>query len=100
MKLDGGNKESDVVSQLEQEKLFESKFEHQYKKLEKLGEGCSSEVIKCEHKEQGVVRAAKLIRSDDDEYIEIAKKEFSLLKTLNHPGIVKVYDCIHEEERG
>jgi serine/threonine protein kinase len=87
LKLDGC-KESDAVSQMEQEKLFESKFEQKYKRLEKLGEGCSSEVIKCEDKELKVIRAAKIIRSDDDEYIQIAKKEFSLLQSLSHPGVV------------
>jgi RIO-like serine/threonine protein kinase len=98
-KLQGFNSEQDIISQKEQEELFQNKFEKQYVKLEKLGEGCSSEVLKCKHKILNQLRAAKIIRNDDDEYIEISKREFTLLKPLNHPNIVKVYDCIHDEQK-
>lgn len=68
--------------------------------MEKLGEGCSSEVYKCEHKILKQVRAVKIIRSDDDEYIAIAKQEYMLLKHINCQNVVKVYDCIHDEVKG
>lgn len=53
-----------------------NEFEKNYKELEILGEGCSSVVKKCLHLKTKETRAVKIIRSDDDEYIEIAKKEF------------------------
>lgn len=60
-----------MISIMAQEEKFQNAFEKEYTKLEKLGEGCSSEVIKCEHKKLNQLRAAKIIRSHDDEYIQI-----------------------------
>ena len=45
MKLDGLKMESDIISQ--QEEIFKNKFDEKYILLNKLGEGCSSEVFKC-----------------------------------------------------
>ena len=42
----------------------------------------------------------KIIRNDDPEYIENAMNEFRILKNINHPHIVKMYDCIHDSEKG
>jgi serine/threonine protein kinase len=55
--------------------------------------------MKCEHMILKQTRAVKIIRSDDDEYIAIAKKEYELLKSLDNPGVVKVFDCIHDESK-
>ena len=46
------------------------------------------------------MRAVKIIRSDDEEYIEISKNEYKLCKNLSHPSIIKMFDCIHDEFRG
>jgi serine/threonine protein kinase len=40
-----------------------------------------------------------MIRSDDEEYIEISKQEYELLKDLECAYIVKVYDCLHDENK-
>jgi serine/threonine protein kinase len=37
--------------------------------MEELGEGCSSVVKKCEHKTSKAIRAVKIIRNDNPEYI-------------------------------
>jgi len=95
LKLDG-TAEEDKVSQQNQEELFKNEFERQYTTLEKLGEGCSSEVMKCVHNQTQETRAVKIVRSQDDEYIAIAQQEFTLLKDLDNPGVVKVFDCIHD----
>jgi len=68
--------------------------------MEDLGEGCSSVVKKCEHKTLKVIRAVKIIRNDNPEYIFQAKNEYELLKDLNNNQIVKAYDCIHDESKG
>lgn len=39
------------------------------------------------------------MRAEDDEYTTIAKQEFTLLKPLSHPNVVKVFDCIHDETK-
>jgi hypothetical protein len=49
-KLSGINRDQDIISMQAQEEMFQNTFEKEYTKLEKLGEGCSSEVIKCENK--------------------------------------------------
>ena len=41
-----------------------------------------------------------MIRSDDDEYIEISKKEYTLVMSLNHTNLIKMYDSIHDEAHG
>ena len=97
VKLDGGNNDIDIQSQKEFE--YRNRFEQTYTEHEILGQGCSSTVKKCEHKVTNQIRAVKIIRSDDDEYMEISKREFTLLKDLNCPWVVKVYDCIHDESK-
>ena len=57
-------------------------------------------VKKCENKETKEVVAAKIIRSDDDEYIMISKREFEVMKSLSYSNIVKVHECIHDQQRG
>ena len=37
--------------------------------------------------------AVKVIRARDNEYQKVALKEFKLLKTLNHPGIIKMHEA-------
>ncbi len=37
--------------------------------------------------------AVKVIRARDNEYQKVALKEFKLLKTLNHPGIIKMQEA-------
>jgi calcium/calmodulin-dependent protein kinase I len=68
--------------------------------LEKLGSGCSSEVFKCMDKLSKSTHAVKIVRSDDDEYIQISKQEFELVRSLFHDSIVKMSRCIHDEHKG
>ena len=37
--------------------------------------------------------AAKVIRARDIEYQKVALKEYNLLRSLNHPGIIKMNDA-------
>jgi hypothetical protein len=69
IKLNGINREDDMLSIQAQEELYQNEFERDYTRLEKLGEGCSAEVVKCEHKKLNQLMAAKIIRSKDEEYI-------------------------------
>ena len=81
--------------------MFKNKFEENYTLLNKLGEGCSSEVFKCQRKDlpndtSAIKRAVKIIRSDDDEYMAISEREYELLKSLEHPYVVKVFDLVKD----
>jgi hypothetical protein len=67
MKLQGNDSDAEIVSQQENE--YKNAFEKTYNEFEALGEGCSSVVKRCEHKFLKQIRAVKIIRNDDPEYI-------------------------------
>ena len=98
MKLQGNDSDADIMSQQEQE--YKNAFEKTYEEYEALGEGCSSVVKRCEHKFLKQIRAVKIIRNDDPEYIQNASNEYKILKNINNPLIVKMYDCIHDYDKG
>ena len=72
----------------------------QYHKTDKLGEGTYGVVHKAENKETGEIVALKEIRleSEDEGVPCTAIREISLLKELNHPNVVRLYDVIHTEK--
>ena len=43
--------------------------------------------------------AVKIVRSPDNEITEMAYDEFKLLKTLDHPNIVKMHDAFYNESK-
>ena len=72
---------------------------HNYFKVgAKLGEGSFGEVSIVTHKKSGVTRAMKKIKKKailkDEENSMIT--EVSILKELDHPNIVKVYDLYQD----
>ncbi len=65
-----------------------------YKIIKKIGEGAFGVVYKVKNKNNNSIRAMKIIKKyflnkDDDSEI---KKEIEILKTLNHPYIMKLYE--------
>lgn len=97
IKLDKGVVDQDALSQVD---MFKNQFEKVYDEFETIGEGCSSVVKRCEHKVLKQQRAVKKVRSDDEEYLIIAKREYHLLRALNHHGVVKMFDQMHDESSG
>lgn len=70
-------------------------IDHHYRVLEPLGSGLSGEVYRVQGPEGKV--ALKLLRSeaadmDSDNWIATFKFEFSLLKGLNHPNVIRIFD--------
>ncbi|KAK8794840.1 hypothetical protein WA158_001820 [Blastocystis sp. Blastoise] len=70
-----------------------------YEKLQKAGEGAYGVVYQARDTETGDIVALKNIRLEqkDEGIPSTAIREIALLKELNHPNIVKLYDVIHSD---
>lgn len=72
-----------------------------YQKLEKIGEGTYGIVYKAKDRATGEIVALKKIRLEAEEegIPGTAIREISLLKDLQHPNVVRLYDVVHTERR-
>lgn len=72
-----------------------------YQKLEKCGEGTYGVVYKAKDRMTGEIVALKKIRleSEDEGIPGTAIREIALLKELQHPNVVRLYDVVHTEKK-
>ena len=72
-----------------------------YKIGKVLGEGAFGEVRLCTHRESGDKRAVKVLRKDamDEEETAAMLNEINILKGLDHPNVVKIYEYFEDAKR-
>lgn len=71
----------------------ESSYIEYYEVIKTIGEGSFGKVVKVKHKQSGQIRAMKIIEKINSEYDLDIKNEIDILKTLDHPNIVKIFEC-------
>ena len=66
-----------------------------------LGSGAFGEVRLCLHKDTQTQRAVKVLRKNllDEKEMDMLKNEISILKDMDHPNIVKMYEFLEDEKR-
>ena len=79
----------------------DGKLKDYYRVGKSLGSGTFGEVRVCVHKESGAQRAVKLLRKahmDEDER-QMFFNEINILKDLDHPNILKMYEFFEDDKR-
>ena len=64
-----------------------------------LGEGSFGKVFLVKHKETGIQRAMKEIVKDNKTLVSDVENEIEILKKLDHPNIVKIYEFFEKGDR-
>jgi len=73
------------------------RIQDQYKDGEsKLGEGAYGSVNKGVHRSTGAVRAIKTVAKTKTRYVERFKREIAIMKTMDHPNIIKLFETFED----
>ena len=70
------------------------KISDRFSIIEKLGEGSDGEVLKCYDKKEKMIVALKKLKKISPFETNQVLNEIKILKGINHPNIVKLYDVI------
>lgn len=74
-------------------KRFPRSLAGTWKPLELIGEGGMGQVVRCLHREEGFEAAVKVTRLPDDaRQRRRTLREAQILRSLEHPGVVRVFD--------
>jgi calcium-dependent protein kinase len=77
------------------------KLRDHYRIGKMLGSGAFGEVRVCVHRETGAQRAVKVLRKShmDEDEKRMFFNEINILKDLDHPNILKMYEFFEDEKR-
>lgn len=66
-----------------------------------MGSGTYGEVRKCKHQKSGAVRAVKIVKQERlvPSEKDLLKHEIELLRRLDHPNILKLFEVFLDEKR-
>lgn len=64
-----------------------------YEVIKVIGQGSMSTVHKARRREDDEIVAIKQVRTDDEELLNVTQREFDLLRELQHPRIIRAYEC-------
>ena len=76
-------------------------IEKNYEILEVVGQGGFGQVKKVRHKELDVVRALKILKKSryrSQAELKMIKNEIAVMKVVDHPNIVKLFEFFEDEE--
>ena len=78
-----------------------NKFQEVYKLGEVIGSGTTSEVRICTHRDTDEKRAVKIFKkfTDAEQPISDYKSEIKLMKSVDHPNIVRAYEYFEDTRR-
>lgn len=69
----------------------------EYRVVKPLGTGAGSTILLIADEGNGgkkyALKVVKRMSADDDIYIDQARHEFEITRRLNHPAIIRIYDC-------
>ena len=79
----------------------EGKLRDHYRIGKVLGNGAFGEVRMCIHRGTGAQRAVKVLRKSnmDEDEKRMLFNEINILKELDHPNIVKMYEFFEDDKR-
>ena len=75
--------------------------ENDYKKIKQLGQGAYGEVFEAKNRITDIIRAIKIVKKNLKKIGELEKEilnEENVLKTMDHPNIVKIFDFYSNNE--
>ena len=82
--------------------LRKNPIEENYEILETIGKGGFGEVKRVRHKQLDIVRALKIIqkkRYRTQQEVKMIKNEISIMKAVDHPNILKMFEFFEDEEK-
>lgn len=77
-------------------RIRQDNFFDEYELKEKLGEGAYGSVYKVYQKKTNYIRAVKAIKKKNV-YRNEFMNEIDVLKTVDHPNIIKIFDCYYDD---